>query len=156
MNRATATLLTVLLSAVDVGAQQITDNPVVPTPGEEVRVVQRGARGAVHGHWVGATADEVRIRSIPGGGPIRIPRSEITGMSVQRGQRSAALSGALLGAGLGLVAGVVLGQTSDAFESTGAAVGISVGVALPVGLLIGWLVKSPQWDGIDMRALPSG
>ena len=137
-------------------AQEIVERPVVPEPGEEVRVVQRGARGAVHGYWVEATEADVVVTSIPGGGPIRIPRADITGMSVQRGQRSQALAGALLGAGLGVVAGVIAGRSSDVFEGTGQAVGVSVGIGLPVGLLIGWLIKSPEWDGIDMGALPGG
>jgi len=125
---------------------------VVPLPGEEVRIVQRAERGAVQALFVEATSSEIVLRSAPGGGTFRVPRANITGMSVQRGQRSQALKGALIGIGVGLVSGVVLGQ-GDSFESTGVAVGVSVGAALPMGLLIGWLVRSPEWDGIDMGAL---
>jgi len=149
-------LLLFVLPTMDVRAQEIVERPVVPEPGEEVRVVQRGARGAVHGYWVEATPADVTISSIPGGGPIRIERTDITGMSVQRGQRSRALTGALLGAGLGLVAGVIAGQSSDTFDGTGQAVGASVAVGLPLGLLVGWLVRSPEWQGVDMNRIPVG
>jgi len=146
-------LLCVLAAPAPLRAQQRVTDPVVPDPGEEVRIVQRGARGAVHGLYVEADATEVVLRSIRGGGPIRIPRSEITGMSVQRGTRGHGWAGALAGIGVGVVAGVVLGQTTTAFDSTGEAVGISVGAALPIGLLIGLLIKSPEWDGVDMGSL---
>jgi len=122
----------------------------VPDPGEEVRVVQRGERGAVHGLFVEATAQHIVLRSLRGGGPIRISRADITGMSVQRGHRSNALKGALVGIGVGVVTGIILGQTSGSVDNTGVAVGISVGAALPLGLLVGWLIRSPEWDGIDM------
>lgn len=145
-----------VVSPAGASAQEIVERPVVPEAGEEVRVVQRGARGAVHGYWVEASDADVTIQSIPGGGPIRIPRADITGMSVQRGQQSRALTGALLGAGLGLVAGVIAGQSSDTFDGTGQAVAVSVGVGLPVGLLVGWLVRSPEWQGIDMSRIPVG
>ena len=151
-----ALALLFLLPPSDGGAQEIVERPVVPEPGEEVRVVQRGARGAVHGYWVDATPADVTVRSIPGGGPIRIARADITGMSVQRGHRSQALTGALLGAGLGLVTGVVAAQASDAFDGTGQAVGVSVAVGLPIGLLVGLLVRSPEWQGVDMARIPVG
>ncbi len=141
-------LLIALVAPMSVAAQA-----VVPMEGEEVRVVQRGARGAVHGLFLEATSGEIVLRSIQGGGPIRIARSDITGMSVQRGERSHTMAGALIGAGLGMVGGIVLGQTTDVFDGTGAAVGVSAGVALPVGLLVGWLIKSPEWDGVDMGVM---
>ena len=125
---------------------------VVPSPGEEVRVVQRAERGAVQALFVEATSLDIVLRSAPGGGTFRVSRTNITGMSVQRGHRSQALKGALVGLAVGLVSGVVLGR-EDSFETTGVAVGISVGAALPLGLLVGWLVKSPEWDGIDMGSL---
>jgi hypothetical protein len=134
-------------------AQQVIEAPVVPEVGEEVRVIQRSARGAVHGLYVETTATEVVVRSIPGGGPISIDRGDITGMSVQRGTQSRAVAGALLGTGIGLVTGLILNQTTESFSSAGEAVGISVAVGLPVGLLIGLMLKSPQWDGVDMGAL---
>jgi hypothetical protein len=125
---------------------------VVPLPGEEVRIIQRAERGAVQALFVEATSSEIVLRSAPGGGTFRVPRTNITGMSVQRGQRTQALKGALIGFGVGLVSGVILGQ-GDTFESTGVAVGVSVGAAIPLGLVIGWLVRSPEWDGVDMGAL---
>lgn len=138
------------------GGQEIVERPVIPEPGEEVRIVQRGARGAVHGYWVAATDSGITVQSIPGGGPIRIDRPEITGMSVQRGQRNRALTGAMLGVGLGLVAGVIAGQSSEVFEGTRESVGVSVAVGLPLGLVVGWLVRSPRWQGIDMHRIPVG
>ena len=126
---------------------------IVPDQGEEVRIVQRGARGAVHGLFVEATSQDILIRSMTGGGPIRIPRADITGMSVQRGYRKQVLKGALVGIGIGVVGGIILGQTSGSVDNTGVAVGISVSAALPLGLLVGWLIRSPEWDGIDMADL---
>lgn len=143
----------ILLWASLIAPANLEAQAVVPESGEEVRVVQRGARGAVHGLYVEATAGDILLQSIRGGGPIRIQRSAITGMSVQRGQRSQAWAGALIGIGVGLVGGVVLAQTTDVFGGTGVAVGASAGAALPLGLLVGWLVKSPEWDGVDMGAL---
>ena len=126
---------------------------VVPEVGEEVRVVQRNAQGAVHGLYVAATSAEILLSSIEGGGPIRIARDDISGMSVRRGHRSQALRGALFGIGAGVAAGIIIGQKSTLFDNTGQAVGVSVGAALPLGLIIGWFVRSPEWDGVDMAAL---
>lgn len=126
---------------------------VVPDAGEEIRVVRRGEPGAIYGIFVEATSAAIVLDPDTVAGAIAIPRGTITGMSVQRGHRSQALKGTLIGLGVGIAGGVILGQGSDAFDGTAAAVGVSVGAALPVGLLIGWLVRSPEWDGIDMGAL---
>jgi len=117
-------------------------------------VVQRGERGSVHGLWIEANPEDVVLQSIRGGGPIHIPRDAITGMSVQRGYRNQGLRGALLGAGFGVLGGIIIAQTTDVFDGAGVAVGVSVGAALPVGLVIGLLTRSPEWEGIDMSALP--
>jgi len=127
--------------------------PVVPTPGEEVRVVQRGIRGAVHGRFREATQDAVVLSDLEAGRPIQILRSDITGMSVQRGFRTRAFSGAVTGLGVGLVGGIVAGQTTEVFESTGVAVAAGSAGGLVLGMLIGFLIQSPDWDGIDMGAL---
>jgi hypothetical protein len=136
-----------------VGPGGVDAQVVVPHPGEEVRVVRRGEPGAIFGVLVEATSGAVVVdpRSPPG--TITIPRGSITGMSVQRGYRTRALRGALIGFGAGIAGGVVLGQALDTFDGTAVAVGASVGAALPLGLLIGWLVRSPDWDGVDMAAL---
>lgn len=152
MRRVAVLALLVVVGPLSAGPESAAAQAVVPDPGEEVRVVQRGVRGAVHGLYVEATPQEIRLQSIEGGGPIRILRDAITGMSVQRGQRSQALKGSMFGIGLGVAAGIVLGQVSDRFE-TGEAVGISVGAAVPLGLIIGLLMRSPEWDGVDMPEL---
>lgn len=127
--------------------------PVLPLPGEEVRVVQRGARGAVHGRYVDTVEGQLVLSGVVGGGPIRIPMDDITGIAVQRGQRSRGLSGAFLGLGLGVAAGVALGQSGDVFDDTVTAVGVSAGIGLPLGLVVGLLIRSPEWDGVDLPAL---
>ena len=144
-------LLIGLVAPAGLGAQA-----VIPDPGEEVRVVQRGQRGAVQGFFVEASTFEVVLKSEQDNATIRLARAGITGMSVQRGYRSHTRKGALIGLGVGVLGGILLGQTSDSFESTGAAVGASVGAALPIGMLIGWFVRSPEWEGIDMAAITPG
>ena len=146
-------LVGVLLALVPVAPLAASAQPVVPVEGEEVRVVQRAQRGAVRGLYVEATEQSIVLRTTRGSEPILIPRADVTGMSVQRGFRSHGLRGALLGAGVGVVAGVIVGQTSEAFDGTGQAVGVSVAAALPIGLVIGLLVRSPEWEGIDLGAL---
>ena len=126
---------------------------VVPDVGEEVRVVQRGQRGATHGLFVAATNLAI-VLSVDGGGEVlEIPRANVTGLSVQRGYRHHTLQGALFGIGVGVLGGVIIGQTTDSFDGTGMAVGASVAVGLPLGLLLGWLTRSPEWDGVDLSAL---
>jgi hypothetical protein len=127
--------------------------PVVPDVGEEVRVVQRGQRGATHGLFVAATNLAITL-SVGGDGEVlEIPRANVTGLSVQRGYRHHTFQGALLGIGVGVLGGIILGQTTDSFDSTGMAVGASVAGGLPLGLLLGWLARSPEWDGVDLSAL---
>ncbi len=143
------------LAAPAVVEAQVRDRrPVVPEVGEEVRVVRRGERGAVHGPFVEATRQEIVLGTDLEAGTLRIPRETITGMSVQRGYRSQRLKGSLIGIGAGIVGGIIIGQRVDDFGGgTAGAVGISVGAALPLGFLIGWLFRSPEWDGIDLAAL---
>lgn len=107
----------------------------------------------MHGLFREATQDAVLLSDLEAGRPIQILRSDITGMSVQRGFRTRAFSGAVIGLGAGLVGGVVAGQTTEVFESTGVAVAAGSAGGLVIGMLIGFLIQSPDWDGIDMGAL---
>ena len=137
-----------------VEAQVVGRGPVVPEVVEEVRVVRRGERGAVHGLFLEATRVEIVLDTALDVGTLRIPRETITGMSVQRGHRSQRLKGSLIGIGVGIVSGLIIAQSAEDFRGgTAGAVGISVGAGLPLGFVIGWLFRSPEWDGIDLAAL---
>jgi hypothetical protein len=132
---------------------QLTAQAVVPEVGEEVRVVQRGQRGAIQGLFVEATSVVIVLSIDDDQEILEIPRANITGLSVQRGYRHQKLKGALFGIGAGVLGGVIVGQKTDAFSGTGTAVGASVAVGLPLGLLVGWLARSPEWDGVTLSAL---
>jgi hypothetical protein len=125
---------------------------VVPLAGEEVRVVQRGVDGALFGTFVRTTTASIVLQSQPTGDEVRVAFEAVSGISVQRGSRSAAWKGALVGLGLGLTAGLIVGRTDSATE-TGLAVGIGAGAGLPLGLLVGLAIREPEWRGVDLVGL---
>ncbi len=153
LGRVMPAALALVVFAAPVGAQELR-TPVVPTPGEEVRIVRSGERGALYGRYVEATGAEVVITPEGAAAALRVPRSAISGMSVQRGHRDQRLRGALLGMGLGIVAGLIVDQASDdAPGGAAGSVGISVGVGVPLGFLVGLLIRTPEWDGVDLSLL---
>ncbi|MGB1657240.1 MAG: hypothetical protein ACPHO4_07790 [Longimicrobiales bacterium] len=107
----------------------------------------------MYGRFREAAHDPVLLSGLEAGRPIQILWSVITGMSVQRGFWTRALSGAVIGLGAGLVGGVLAGQTTEVFESTGVAVAAGSAGGLVLGMPVGFVIQSPDWDGIDMGAL---